>query len=170
MIIISTVLTLLALASAACVFGAFRGGVECKIADILFLSGLYVFIGFLINKTNRKPQEPHRMCSLRSSGSQQFSCYSGFGDSFEWAGPNEDTLKRYEHPLHALWTLNAFGFLTNSISSETSGVGCRGRSWPLMLWTSNTEASSTTWGRSYGNWTRLGFSILVLDLNHFLLI
>ncbi|XP_026210030.1 poly(ADP-ribose) glycohydrolase [Anabas testudineus] len=30
------------------------------------------------------------------TGSQQFSCYSGFGDSFEWAGPNEDTLKRDE--------------------------------------------------------------------------
>lgn len=28
------------------------------------------------------------------TGSQQFSCYSGFGDSFEWAGPHEDYLER----------------------------------------------------------------------------
>ncbi|XP_051794722.1 poly(ADP-ribose) glycohydrolase [Acanthochromis polyacanthus] len=28
------------------------------------------------------------------TGSQQFSCYSGFGDSFEWAGPHEEHLKR----------------------------------------------------------------------------
>lgn len=31
------------------------------------------------------------------SGSQQFSCYSGFSDSFEWAGPYKDLLERYEH-------------------------------------------------------------------------
>ncbi|KAM7368544.1 hypothetical protein PAMP_012878 [Pampus punctatissimus] len=30
------------------------------------------------------------------TGSQQFSCYSGFGDSFEWAGPHEDHLNRDE--------------------------------------------------------------------------
>lgn len=30
------------------------------------------------------------------TGSQQFSCYSGFGDSFEWAGPHEDRLRRDE--------------------------------------------------------------------------
>ncbi|XP_008280038.1 poly(ADP-ribose) glycohydrolase [Stegastes partitus] len=30
------------------------------------------------------------------TGSQQFSCYSGFGDSFEWAGPHEDGLERDE--------------------------------------------------------------------------
>ncbi|XP_077944811.1 poly(ADP-ribose) glycohydrolase [Gasterosteus aculeatus] len=28
------------------------------------------------------------------TGSQQFSSYSGFGDSFEWAGPHEDVLRR----------------------------------------------------------------------------
>nr|XP_020514685.1 poly(ADP-ribose) glycohydrolase-like isoform X1 [Labrus bergylta] len=28
------------------------------------------------------------------TGSQQFSCYSGFSDTFEWAGPHEDNLKR----------------------------------------------------------------------------
>uniref|UniRef100_A0A3P8SCX4 poly(ADP-ribose) glycohydrolase n=1 Tax=Amphiprion percula TaxID=161767 RepID=A0A3P8SCX4_AMPPE len=28
------------------------------------------------------------------TGSQQFSCYSGFGDSFEWAGPHEEYLER----------------------------------------------------------------------------
>ncbi|KAM8829325.1 poly(ADP-ribose) glycohydrolase [Spinachia spinachia] len=28
------------------------------------------------------------------TGSQQFSSYSGFGDSFEWAGPHKDTLLR----------------------------------------------------------------------------
>ncbi|KAM6975864.1 poly(ADP-ribose) glycohydrolase [Tautogolabrus adspersus] len=28
------------------------------------------------------------------SGSQQFSCYSGFGDTFEWAGPHYDNLQR----------------------------------------------------------------------------
>ncbi|XP_070781013.1 poly(ADP-ribose) glycohydrolase [Enoplosus armatus] len=28
------------------------------------------------------------------TGSQQFSCCSGFGDTFEWAGPHEDTLDR----------------------------------------------------------------------------
>ncbi|XP_060944898.1 poly(ADP-ribose) glycohydrolase [Limanda limanda] len=30
------------------------------------------------------------------TGSQQFSQYSGFGDSFQWAGPNDDKLKRDE--------------------------------------------------------------------------
>ncbi|XP_065821430.1 poly(ADP-ribose) glycohydrolase isoform X1 [Labrus bergylta] len=30
------------------------------------------------------------------TGSQQFSCYSGFSDTFEWAGPHEDNLKRDE--------------------------------------------------------------------------
>lgn len=30
------------------------------------------------------------------TGSQQFSCYSGFSDSFEWAGPHEDRLQRDE--------------------------------------------------------------------------
>ncbi|XP_044030996.1 poly(ADP-ribose) glycohydrolase isoform X2 [Siniperca chuatsi] len=28
------------------------------------------------------------------TGSQQFSCYFGFGDTFEWAGPHEDRLRR----------------------------------------------------------------------------
>ncbi|KAK2887892.1 poly(ADP-ribose) glycohydrolase isoform X2 [Channa argus] len=28
------------------------------------------------------------------TGSQQFSCYSGFGDTFEWAGPYRDNLER----------------------------------------------------------------------------
>ncbi|KAM9841476.1 poly(ADP-ribose) glycohydrolase [Aulostomus maculatus] len=28
------------------------------------------------------------------TGSQQFSCYSGFSDSFEWAGPHQDILHR----------------------------------------------------------------------------
>ncbi|XP_054468436.1 poly(ADP-ribose) glycohydrolase [Anoplopoma fimbria] len=28
------------------------------------------------------------------TGSQQFSCYSGYKDSFEWAGPHEDRLQR----------------------------------------------------------------------------
>ncbi|XP_018549739.2 poly(ADP-ribose) glycohydrolase [Lates calcarifer] len=30
------------------------------------------------------------------TGSQQFSCYSGFGDTFEWLGPYEDCLERDE--------------------------------------------------------------------------
>nr|XP_046231778.1 poly(ADP-ribose) glycohydrolase [Scatophagus argus] len=30
------------------------------------------------------------------TGSQQFSCYSGFRDNFEWAGPHEDHLQRDE--------------------------------------------------------------------------
>nr|XP_033502010.1 poly(ADP-ribose) glycohydrolase [Epinephelus lanceolatus] len=30
------------------------------------------------------------------TGSQKFSCYSGFGDSFEWAGPHEDRVDRDE--------------------------------------------------------------------------
>lgn len=30
-----------------------------------------------------------------SSGSEQFSVYSGFSDSFEWAGPYDDNLPRY---------------------------------------------------------------------------
>ncbi|KAI3362469.1 hypothetical protein L3Q82_012755 [Scortum barcoo] len=30
------------------------------------------------------------------TGTQQFSCYSGFGDTFEWACPHEDLLKRDE--------------------------------------------------------------------------
>lgn len=29
------------------------------------------------------------------SGSQRFSCYSGYSDNFEWAGPYEDRLPRY---------------------------------------------------------------------------
>ncbi|XP_032367035.1 poly(ADP-ribose) glycohydrolase [Etheostoma spectabile] len=30
------------------------------------------------------------------TGCQQFSCYSGYGDTFEWAGPHEDRLHRDE--------------------------------------------------------------------------
>ncbi|XP_034048451.1 poly(ADP-ribose) glycohydrolase isoform X2 [Thalassophryne amazonica] len=31
---------------------------------------------------------------LLVTGSQQFSCYAGFGDSFEWTGPHQDRLQR----------------------------------------------------------------------------
>lgn len=34
--------------------------------------------------------------SPAGSGSQQFSCYRGYSDSFEWLGPYDDHLGRYD--------------------------------------------------------------------------
>lgn len=76
----------------------------------MLIAELGLLMDFIINKK----KESYRMFSLLClSGSQQFSVYSGFGDSFEWAGPFDDTVKRYERAQYASQILNAFGFLTN---------------------------------------------------------
>lgn len=56
--------------------------------DCLIITGiraLRISIPALNDSTNK---------SMCSSGSQQFSMYTGFSDSFEWAGPHTDHLNR----------------------------------------------------------------------------
>lgn len=67
------------------------------------------------------------------SGSQQFSSYSGFGDSFEWAGPHDDRLHRYEHFLPVSHILMYLIF--SHISS-------------LKRWVGSTEEADFSHGRS----------------------
>lgn len=56
------------------------------------------------------------------SGSQQFSCYSGFSDSFEWAGPYKDLPERYEHsnyvPKISMYLLLFFSHIRSDLCRD----------------------------------------------------